>query len=118
MWNNAQALELSAMSGAMFETYIVSEIIKSYVNNGIDYRNRLFCYRENHGKELNLLIYENGKVYPIEIKKNSNPNKTHIKNFTALKNIKEEIGNGAVICTCRESLPIDDNVVAMPYDCI
>lgn len=34
LWNNPRALELSAMAGAMFENYVISEIIKSYANAG------------------------------------------------------------------------------------
>lgn len=50
MWNNPRALELSAMAGAMFETYVVSEIIKGYANQGIDVRSRMFSYRDNNEK--------------------------------------------------------------------
>ena len=46
MWNNPRALELSAM----FETYVVSEIIKGYANQGIDVRSRMFSYRDNNEK--------------------------------------------------------------------
>ena len=34
-WNNAEVLKNGAMSGAFFETFVVSEIIKSYYNNGV-----------------------------------------------------------------------------------
>ena len=107
MWNNARALELSAMSGAMFENYVVSEIIKSYSNNGIDTRGRLFYYRDNNGKEIDLLIFENGKLYPIEIKKNAAPSKNALKNFSVLNSFKEEIGEGAVLCMASMTVPLD-----------
>ena len=64
LWNNPRALELSAMAGAMFENYVVSEIIKSYANQGISTRGRLCYYRDNNGKEIDLMILENGKIYP------------------------------------------------------
>ena len=35
LWNDPRVLENSAMAGAMFETYVVSEIIKEYANKGI-----------------------------------------------------------------------------------
>ena len=69
LWNNPRVLEQSAMAGAMFETYVVSEIIKQYANAGLDTRSRLAYYRDNNGKEIDLLIIENGTIYPIEIKK-------------------------------------------------
>ena len=65
LWNNPKALEISAMAGAMFENYVISEIIKGYVNHGIDVRSRLFYYRDNNGKEIDLMILDNGTLYPI-----------------------------------------------------
>jgi predicted AAA+ superfamily ATPase len=50
LWNDPRVLENSAMAGAMFETYVVSEIIKEYTNKGIDVRSRLAYYRDNSGK--------------------------------------------------------------------
>ncbi len=34
-WNNQESLEAGSMSGAFFETYVVSEVIKSYQNQGL-----------------------------------------------------------------------------------
>ena len=45
---NAETLEKSAYNGAIFETFIVSEIIKSYTNNGKDPRTRLYYYRDKN----------------------------------------------------------------------
>ena len=74
---NDLALELSAMAGAMFENYVISEIIKGYVNNGIDIRSRLTYYRDNNGREIDLMIMENGKIYPVEIKMSADPGNHH-----------------------------------------
>lgn len=61
LWNNPRALELSAMARAMFETFVISEIIKSYANAGKDTRNHLCYYRDNNNCEIDLIILENGK---------------------------------------------------------
>lgn len=98
LWNNPRTLELSAMAGAMFENYVIAEIIKSYANQGIDTRSRLCYYRDNNGKEIDLLILENGKLYPIEIKKNADPGIHALKNFHILDSLPEETGDGAIIC--------------------
>lgn len=107
MWNNARALEVSAMAGAMFENYVISEIIKSYANSGINFNNRLVYYRDNNGKEIDLMIIENGTIYPIEIKKNADPGKNAIKNFSVLDSLSEEVGEGAVLCMTSMVVPID-----------
>ena len=118
MWNNARALELSAMSGAMFENYVISEIIKSYANSGLDIRNRLVFYRDNNGKEIDLMIIENGTIYPVEIKKNADPGKNAIKNFSVLSSLQEEIGEGAVLCMSSMTIPLDSKNKIIPISAI
>lgn len=66
---------------AIFETYIISEIIKSYTNNGKDPTKYLYFYRDKNQKEIDLLVIDNGKVYPVEIKQNGNPGREAIKKF-------------------------------------
>lgn len=107
MWNNAGALEKSAMGGAMFETYVVSEIIKQYANRGMDVRSRLAYYRDNNGKEIDLLILQNSKIYPIEIKKSADPGTGALRNFSVLSSLEEETGEGAVICLSSQMYPLD-----------
>ena len=111
-------LERSAYSGAIFETYVVTEIIKSFSNNGIDARKHLYYYRDNNGKEIDLLIIYNNKVYPIEIKKSANPKIDAIKNFNIVNRFGLEIGNGGVICMKENLFPIDKNNNYIPIELI
>ena len=85
---NAETLEKSAYNGAIFENYVVSEIIKSFANNGIDPRLRLYYYRDSNGKEIDLLIIYDNKVYPIEIKKSANPGKIAFRNFDVVSKFR------------------------------
>ncbi len=118
LWNNPRTLELSAMAGAMFENYVIAEIIKSYANQGIDTRSRLCYYRDNNGKEIDLLILENGKLYPIEIKKNADPGIHALKNFHILDSLPEETGDGAIICMTPMVIPLDARHKLVPVSCI
>jgi hypothetical protein len=118
LWNNPRTLEMSAMAGAMFETYVVSEIIKGYSNRGVDTRSRLSYYRDNNGKEIDLLIIENGKLYPLEIKKAATPGKDAIKNFTVLESCGMEVGSGGVICMSPLVVPLDEKNKLLPLGCI
>lgn len=110
-WNAPQALERGAMNGAFFETWAVTEIYKSYTNMGKN--PPLYFYRDSNNKEIDLLIYQNATLYPIEIKKGTQP-KNATKNFSVLKkfadsdnNQKVAAGNGAVLCLAPDVIPID-----------
>ena len=115
MWNNPKALAVSAMAGQMFETYVASEIIKSYTNSGVYPNNRIFYYRDSNGKEIDLLIIENNTVYPIEIKKGANPSKGDIKNFGVLDKFSESIGPGIVLGTNTNPIKLTEDVSASSF---
>ena len=113
-WKTPETLEAGAMNGAFLETYVVSEILKSYWHNGTN--PNVFFYRDRDMKEIDLVLEENGKLYPVEIKKKSNPDKADVKNFDVLKNTGREIGSGAVVCLCETHLPITENVSMLPIE--
>lgn len=111
-------LERSAYSGPIFETYVVTEIIKSFVNHGKDARKHLYFYRDNSQKEIDLLINYNNVIYPIEIKKSANPNKDAIKNFDIVNKFEPEKGNGIVLCMTKDIIAIDENNYMVPIEYI
>ena len=113
---NSETLERSAYNGAIFETYIISEIVKSYTNNGKDPRTRLYYYRDTNQKEIDLLVFYDNKVYPVEIKKSANPGKTAIKNFDVVKKFGVNIGNGTILCMMENIVVIDDNNYYVPIE--
>ncbi len=112
-WPSAEMLEECAMNGAFFETFVVSEIIKSFYNFNIDIKNNLFYYRDIDQKEVDLLYVENNSIFPIEIKKGENPSKPN-KNFNVLLKYGLEIKQGLVIDTCDKIRPINNNVYTYP----
>ena len=97
-WFTSEQLQFGAMSGSIFETFVVSEILKSYYNKGYDDFGFSF-YRDKDMNEIDLIIEHNGVLYPIEIKKTGNPNKQDIKAFTKLDNNGQKaVGEGGIIC--------------------
>lgn len=101
-WPNAATIENGAMDGAFLETYVVTEILKSYYNAGK--QTDLYYYRDIDKKEIDLLIVKADKIYPIEIKKSKMPNHPD-KNFGVLKKLGMEIAPGIIICMSDEILP-------------
>ena len=111
-WTSSETLEVSSMSGAFFETYVVSEIIKSYYNAGK--RPPIFYYRDTDNKEIDLILEQDNILYPIEIKKSGNPKKDAIKHFDVLEKTGKQIGTGNVICLCSDIMPIDKRNYFVP----
>lgn len=110
-WNTPETLETGAMSGAFFETFVIMEILKSYYHNGE--HPSFYYYRDNTGVEIDLLISSNGALYPIEIKKTSNPSKDMIKNFRILEKTNQKLGYGCLICLTDKVRPLAENANAV-----
>ena len=62
----AGQLEKHPLRGALFENYIVCEILKSILNKG--HRPRLSFYRDHHGHEVDLLVERGDSIAAVEIK--------------------------------------------------
>lgn len=115
---SSETLQRSAYSGQIFETYIISEIVKSYTNNQRDPRKHLYYYRDNNGKEIDLLVIHEDNIYPVEIKKGANPGKDAIKNFNIVNKFEMTSPNGAVICLSKDIHAIDEKNYMIPIEYI
>ena len=119
-WLSADALKNSAVAGNMFETFIVSEILKSYTNEGKDYRSQIFYYRGKDKKasienEIDLIIEENGIIYPVEIKMTGNPKASMASANTVLDRIPDKKrGNGIILCLIDRKTYLRENLIALP----
>ena len=114
---DAKTLEKSTYSDAIFETYIISEIVKSYANNSRDPRLRLFYYRDNNHKEIDLIVVDQDKVYPVEIKKDTMEIKENdIKNLYIKDSYGRTSPNGIIICTIQQIYQIDERNYLVPIE--
>lgn len=113
---SAEILEKSAFAGSFYETYVISEIIKSFYNayKKVD---DIYYYRDKDQHEVDLIIDSFDSIYPIEIKKDINP-VSHTKKFTILKKYKKIINTGLVIDSSNKVFPINDEVYYCPIDII
>lgn len=112
-WPTAKMLEDCAMSGAFFETYVISEVIKSFYNSGIDPQQYVYYYRDIDKKEIDILLIKDGSIYPVEIKKSAFPSKP-TKNFRVLEKYNMPIMRGMVIDNTDMVRAINDNAFAFP----
>ena len=116
-WNNVDVLKNGAMAGNFFETFVISEIIKSYYNRGI-IEPSLYFYRDKDMNEIDLIIEENNTLYPIEIKKHADPQKKDISAFSIIDKIRSaKRGQGGVICMYDDLVTLkgEDKVIPIKY---
>ena len=127
-WLSPEALACGAMAGAVFESFVVSEILKSFSNAGLEYRDFVSYYRGRDRKktkrdgecvevesEIDLVIEENGVLYPIEVKKDSSPKANDAESFPVLDKVKGKMrGQGAIICNCATPIHLRDNLLGIP----
>ena len=117
-WPTPETLANGAKAGNIFETFVVSEIIKSYLNAGI-INPPLYFYRDKDKKEIDLIIEEAEKIYPIEIKMSASPNKEMAKNFSVLKRkVDKEIGTGVIICQYDNKVYLSEDILVLPIEYI
>jgi len=113
-WNTPNQMVNGAMWGHIFESFVFSEVLKSYYNDGI-VRPPLYYYRDKDKNEIDLVIEDGDTLYPIEIKTTSDPNKSMVNAFRMLDSIPaKKTGTGAVICLAKERLPLKDDVWILP----
>ena len=66
---SAETLETHAARGALFESWVVSELYKKRLNAGLPID--LFFWRDNTGNEVDLIVENEKGLQPIEIKSGS-----------------------------------------------
>lgn len=111
-WVTSASLEAGAASGALLETYVFSEILKSYWHNGI--AANFYYYRDLDQREIDLVIETGECFYPVEFKKTATPSKTASKHFNLLEKLGKPVGSGAVICFVAHDIPLSRSVTAIP----
>lgn len=115
-WLSPETLEAGAMSGAILETWILTELLKSYWHNGRSAP--FYYYRDKDQKEIDLLIVQNGHIYPLELKKTASPSKSDVRHFSVLEKLKMPVKTGGVICLAEQFLPLTSDYHSIPVSVI
>lgn len=113
-WLSPNTLMNGAMSGQILETFVVSEILKSFRNQGI-INLPIYFYRDKDMKEIDVIIESSGILYPIEIKKSATPRKSMAKHLSILdKALGYKIGNKIILCLIDKKMYLDNDIIAYP----
>ncbi len=115
-WSTPRTLASGAMSGALFETHVYTEILKSWWH-----RTRtpnLYYYRDKDGKEIDFLFEQDQTLFPLEAKRGATPKRDWVRAFRALERLKKPIGEGGVVCLTKELIPLSPTANAIPVGVI
>jgi predicted AAA+ superfamily ATPase len=102
------------LAGAIMETAVLSEIVKSLTHRGID--PQVYFWRTSTGMEVDFVIETSAKLVPIEVKLSSTPRPamaSSIKTFQ--KDFDDRALPGYVIHPGEGKLPLGPGVTAWPY---
>jgi hypothetical protein len=115
-WSSPETLAAGAMSGAILETYALCELLKSWWHRGK--KPLLYYYRDKDQREIDFLLIQDQISYPLEIKKSASPTREWVGHFSALSRLKRQVGEGGVLCLCKQMMPLTETANAIPIGMI
>ena len=111
-WSSPETLEAGAMSGAILETWMLTEILKSWWHAGK--RAPLYFYRDRDRQEIDLLIEQDGVFHPVEFKKTASPSRNNLRAFGLLDKLAIPVGHGGIVCLAQQTLPLTEHASVIP----
>ena len=111
-----ETTKLSVYATNLFKTFVVNEMIKSYLNAGDSFEDTLFYYPVEDSF-IDVVLQKENTVHPVAIHKNKLLPKdliTEFNHFKGEKNSKLKRGLGVVLCLTEQKTYLKDNIVALP----
>lgn len=113
-WTSPQTLMMGAMAGPILETFVFSELAKSYKNQGL-LRLPIYHYRDKDSREIDLIIENSGVLTPIEVKKTASPTLRMTRHFSILERaVGYDVGQKYVVCFVEKTMHLAEDVIAYP----
>lgn len=76
-------------------------------------------YRNSNGAEVDFLLEQNGKLYPMEVKRSSSPRPGDLSGVATIPTAPGvQVQPGIVLCTAMEILPLGWGNYAYPISMI
>lgn len=112
-YSSSRILTTGAMRSAILENYVVSEIRKTYMNNGNEIS--LWYYRHRKHNEIDLIMENNGVLHPIGIRRSVNPDNRLIRALQSFDGEGSTVcGTGAILCLRPDLSAIDAAHLIVP----
>ncbi len=114
--DDADTLMHSHMAGAMVETWVYGQLLRSYFNAGI--RPQLYYFRDLNGAEIGFVLIKNRKIYPMEVKFSNRPIMSDLKAMHKISAGELSVHPGLVFCTANQLQPMQNGAFAFPISAL
>ncbi len=102
------------LGGVIFETAVLLEIMKAYVNRGEE--PQIYFWRTSTGVEVDLIVETGGRLIPIEVKLSATPRPAMAGGIRAFQqDFDEKAAPGFVVHAGNIRLPLAPRVSALPF---
>lgn len=115
-WDNAEQLMNSGYAGAILETWVYGQLIRSFANAGV--RPRLTYYRDRNGAEVDFILEQNGCLYPMEVKRSSTPSSGDLRWVRHIPTGNNKLHPGIIFCTADSYIPMPFGAAAFPISAL
>lgn len=106
-------LSAGPMAGAVFETFVVSQVYKRLLNRGIE--PNVYFWRTATGLEVDILIEEQGVLHPLEVKATATPRPPMATGISSLyKDLGSQVSKGYIVHMGELTLPLAPKIEAIP----
>lgn len=112
-WNSPTALMNSPFAGAILETWVYGQLVRSFSHNGK--RPPLYFFRDARGTaEVDFLLVQDGTIYPIEVKRSSSPTVADLRHVAKIPAGQYRMHPGIVMCTADRTYALLNGAKAFP----
>ena len=112
-WKSPEALMNSPFAGAILETWVYGQLLRSFNHNG--QRPQLTFFRDARGTaEVDFLLVQDGKIYPMEVKRSSSPGAADLRHAAKIPTGQLELQPGIVFCTAERIYTLENKACAFP----
>jgi hypothetical protein len=110
---NHEQLATHVQRGALFESWVISELLKARYNAGET--SNLYFWRDRSGHEVDLLIDHGTHLSPLEIKSGQTINKDYFKGLKFWKKLAGETAGKAWLVYGGNTRQIRSDVTVLPW---
>lgn len=112
-WRSAKSLMQSPMSGAILETWVYGQLMRSFNHNGK--RPQLCFFRDAKGTaEVDFVLVQDGTIYPMEVKRSSSPSVSDLRHASKIPTGMFKLHPGIVFCTAERAYSLESGASAFP----